>query len=154
MLNANFSISISLEIFLRDLSLLKTKEYKWNVCFYWHIVWAGGWVCLCEDLHFKDVKCAYKCSAMLFQLLKTAQLQTWNWRLRNIKKYDWMGYCPFLSQFFLKEKNKFCMINLYLWIKMGVLLKSAMSMKAHWLYIFIEKFISFTTICGYCDRHI
>lgn len=35
------------------------------------------------------------------------------------------------------------MINLYLWIKMGVLLKSAMSMKAHWLYIFIEKFISF-----------
>lgn len=31
------------------------------------------------------------------------------------------------------------MINLYLWIKMGVLLKSAMSMKAH----FIEKFISF-----------
>lgn len=36
------------------------------------------------------------------------------------------------------------MINLYLWIKMGVLLKSAMSMMmAHWLYIFIEKFISF-----------
>lgn len=35
------------------------------------------------------------------------------------------------------------MINLYLWIKMGVLLKSAMSTKAHWLYIFIEKFISF-----------
>lgn len=45
---------------------IKTKEYKWNVCFYWHIMWVGGWVSVCEVLHFKDVKCAYKCSAMSF----------------------------------------------------------------------------------------
>lgn len=42
---------------------------------------------------------------------------------------------------FLKEKNRFCILKLYLCIKMGVLLKFAMSMKAHWLYFHREIYI-------------